>query len=80
MDLIYNLINIKKFFKYTYQEKIELKDEGRPLPDIYIEKEGSSRGKSYKRLFNREIYSRNNWICGCNKTNALFCFPCVQNI
>lgn len=77
MNVIYNLINVKRFFQYTYEEKIKLKQEGRPLPDLCIEKEGSSRGKSYKRVFNRAIYSRNSWICGCDKKHALFCFTCV---
>lgn len=77
MDVIHNLLNVKKFMYYTYEEKIKLKQNGRPLPDISIEKEGSSRGKQYKRQFNREVYSRNDWICGCNKKNALFCFPCI---
>ncbi|XP_072378059.1 zinc finger MYM-type protein 1-like [Diabrotica undecimpunctata] len=55
----------------------ELKCKGRPLPDIKIVKEGSSRGKNYKRQFNCDIYTRNSWICGCNRKNALFGFPCV---
>lgn len=41
MDIIYGLINVKRFFQFTYEEKIKLKKEGRPLPDILIEKEGS---------------------------------------
>ncbi|XP_072384441.1 zinc finger MYM-type protein 1-like [Diabrotica undecimpunctata] len=77
MDVIYNLINVKRFFKYSYDEKLELKCKGRPLPDIKIVKEGSSRGKNYKRQFNCDIYTRNSWICGCNRKIALFCFPCV---
>lgn len=77
MDVVYRLINIKRFFKYSYEEKIELKKNGRPLPDITIEVAGVSRGKTYKRQFNKEIYSRNDWICGCNRKNALFCFPCL---
>ena len=76
-DVINNLLNVKKFFQYTYEEKINLKAKGRPLPDIFLEVQGSSRGKVYKRQFNRDIYTRNKWICGCNRKNALFCFPCV---
>lgn len=77
MDVVHNLIYVRKFSNYSFEEKIKLKEEGRPLPDIFIEKHGSSRGKSYKRHFNRDIYSRKNWICGCNRKNALFCFPCL---
>lgn len=35
--------NVKRFFKYSHEEKIELKAIGRPLPDITIEKTGVSR-------------------------------------
>ncbi|CAH1117438.1 unnamed protein product [Phaedon cochleariae] len=77
MEVVFNLINGKRFFKYSYEEKIELKRQGRPLPDIFIEKSGLSRGKSYTRKFSRDIYFKNDWICGCNKNNALYCFPCL---
>ncbi|XP_031335766.1 zinc finger MYM-type protein 1 isoform X2 [Photinus pyralis] len=77
MEVVFNLVNVKKFFKHSHEEKIELKAKGRPLPDIIIEKTGVSRGKSYTRKFNRDIYLKNEWICGCNKRNALYCFPCL---
>lgn len=77
MEVVFNLINVKRFFKYSYEEKIELKAKGRPLVDITIEKTGVSRGKNYTRKFSRDIYSKNEWICGCNKKNALYCFPCL---
>ncbi|XP_076259361.1 zinc finger MYM-type protein 1-like [Rhynchophorus ferrugineus] len=77
MEVVFNLINVKKFFKYSYEEKLECKSKGRPLPDIIIEKSGASRGKNYTRKFNRDIYLKNDWICGCNKKNALYCFPCL---
>lgn len=77
MDVIYNLVTIKRFYQYSYEEKVKLKEDGRPLPDIIIQKQGCSRGKPYARQFNKDIYARNNWICGCNKKNALFCFPCL---
>ena len=41
MDVIYNLINNKRFFKYNYEEKIELKGKGRLLPNIIIVKKVS---------------------------------------
>lgn len=78
MDVVYNLINVKRFDKYTYEEKLELKKQGRPMPDINIEVSGVSRGRTYKRRCNRVvIYSKNDWICACNRKNALFCFPCL---
>jgi hypothetical protein len=50
MDVVDNLINIKRFVQYTYAEKIDLKRRGRPLPDIVIEAGGISRGRAFKRL------------------------------
>ncbi|XP_030760634.1 uncharacterized protein LOC115885760 [Sitophilus oryzae] len=78
MDVVFNLINVKTFFKYSYNERLELKQKGRPLPDLVIEQPSSSKGKSYyTRKFTRDIYSKNNWICGCNRKNALYCFTCL---
>lgn len=78
MDVVYNLINVKRFSDYTYDEKLELKRQGKPMPDMNIEKNSSSRGKAYKRHCNTQaVYSKNDWICGCNRKKAFFCFPCL---
>lgn len=77
MDVVFNLINVKKFCRYSYEEKIALKERGRPLPDLSIDTVAVSRGKTYTRKFSKEIYTRNIWICGCNKKNAMYCFPCL---
>lgn len=53
MNLIYNLINVKMFFFFK--------------KCVSIEKDDSSREKSDKRLYNRDIYSRNNLKCPYNK-------------
>ena len=45
MEVVFNLIYVKRFFKYSYEEK-KLKAKGRPLPDIIIEKPGVSREKN----------------------------------
>ena len=63
------------FDRLTLQQKIDLKGKGRPIPSLMISKAASSRGKSYVRQFNADLYSKNVWLCGCNKKNALFCFP-----
>ena len=65
------------FDRLTLQQKIDLKGKGRPIPSLMISKAASSRGKSYVRQFNADLYSKNVWLCGCNKKNALFCFPCL---
>lgn len=66
-----------KFQNLDPQLQLAVIKRGRPLPPINIEVDGKSRGKTYKRQFNEDIYFRNNWICGSVQKNALFCFPCT---
>lgn len=65
------------FSQLTLQEKVAIKQAGRPLPDIKIEQEGVSHSKKYIRSFNCDWYQRKTWLCGCEVKNALFCFPCL---
>jgi hypothetical protein len=58
-------------------EKSDVKYHGRPLPDLQIVKTSSSRASTCQRKFNPEIYSKYDWLCGCDVKNALFCFPCL---
>ena len=36
-----------------------------------------NKDKEVTRKFNIDTYNRNEWICGCEITNSLFCFPCL---
>ena len=65
------------FSQLSLPEKVELKSRGRPVPDLNIVQASSSRSSAYTRKFNREIYTKCEWLCGCEKRNALFCFPCL---
>ena len=65
------------FLQLTLAEKLQIKTKGRHCPDLAINSIGSSNGKPYKRNFNRSFYEKYNWLTGCNKTNALYCFPCL---
>ena len=64
------------FSQLTRDEKISIKEMGRPMPHLVIKQESKSRGKIFTRNFNSNVYN-NDWICGCEETNALFCFPCL---
>ena len=65
------------FSQLTQAEKLSIKDIGRPTPNLVIEQEAKSRKSIYKRSFNSAVYCSNDWICGCEETNALFSFPCL---
>lgn len=65
------------FSTLPLERKLEIKALGRPLPLLNISQDRSCKGKSFCRVFKPQIYERNNWICGCEITNKLFCFPCL---
>lgn len=68
-----------KFSTLPLTEKINIKNIGRPTPFINLTRKEvrASEKRSFTRKFSAEIYSKCKWICGCEKTNALFCFPCL---
>lgn len=65
------------FSLLSLEQKIAIKNEGRPKPNLIIVKESKGKDRTFKRNFNIETYDKNDWICGCDITNKLFCFPCV---
>ena len=65
------------FSQLTHHEKIEIKTKNRPMPKLDIKETANSRGKIYVRKFNPGIYDQCDWICGCEETKSLFCFPCL---
>ena len=66
------------FSSLPLEQKIQIKELGRPTPNLVIEKKtGCGAQKVRTRNFNNNIYSKNGWICGCEDKNKLFCFVCV---
>lgn len=65
------------FASRSCTDKYEIKKHGRPTPNLNIVQSVSSKKRIFKRIFNREIYNKHTWICGCEIKNALFCFPCL---
>ena len=79
MSIFYSAKRLEdiKFSTLTLQEKLSIKHAGRPIPNLKITQTAKSRGKTYTRQFNANIYQRCEWICGCEYSNALFYFPCL---
>lgn len=67
------------FSKLDLELKMRIKKLGRPTPNINLTKTAGKRteGRTFTRRFTIGIYDRNDWICGCNVRNSLFCFPCL---
>ncbi|CAH0555386.1 unnamed protein product [Brassicogethes aeneus] len=57
--------------------KLLIKKKGRHNPDLRIHYTSAGKGRTYNRVFNRNIYEKYEWICGCSVTNKLFCFMCL---
>ncbi|XP_018569006.1 uncharacterized protein LOC108909230 isoform X1 [Anoplophora glabripennis] len=79
MNKVCNLLD-NQFSAYSLEEQLHIKQLGRPMPDLNIQKtQNVSIGSSYQRTrkFNRSIYFKSNWLCGCDEKQAIFCFPCV---
>jgi hypothetical protein len=63
----------------TLDSKIALKNNGRPLPHLNIvqEQKQYKNKAAFTRRFNKSVYKKTPWICGCEETNAFFCFVCL---
>jgi hypothetical protein len=56
---------------------MEIKNKGRPTPDLNIKQITKCKTRDYVREFRNDIYKTHDWICGCSETNRLYCFPCL---
>lgn len=65
------------FSTLSPEKKLEIKNEGRPTPNLSISQITKSKSREFKRSFNCDIYKKHEWLCGCSKVNRLFCFPCI---
>jgi hypothetical protein len=68
----------KKFSLHTIDEKIKIKTLGRPITDFKLIQVIKKKTRHFTRSFTIDTYTKyNNWLCGCDKRNAVFCFPCL---
>ncbi|XP_069936675.1 zinc finger MYM-type protein 1-like [Cherax quadricarinatus] len=65
------------FSQLILSEKVKIKEKGRHTPVLSILQKSTSRSKEYTRQFCVSVYQKSEWLCGCDKKNALFCFPCL---
>ena len=48
----------------TFEQKVLVKQNGRPTPDLDITYLSSSKTRTYNRAFNKNIYDKYKLICG----------------
>lgn len=64
------------FSTLPLEKKIEIKLL-RPTPRLNLVQVTKSKNREFKREFKPEFYDKHSWICGCDLTARLFCFPCL---
>lgn len=72
-DCLIEQLFMRSFASLTYTEKESFIKSSKPEPTLNI----TSKVKTGIRKFNKQIYSKHNWICGCAKISKLFCWPCL---
>lgn len=61
----------------AFQDRIEVKQLGPLRPVLNLQNQAIVKGKTVKRNFNSGMYANDIWLCGCYKSNSLFCFVCL---
>ncbi|KAJ8960842.1 hypothetical protein NQ318_020138 [Aromia moschata] len=57
----------------TYEIRTEIKQLGRPIPDLIIYKTDVGKSRNYSRNFNSSVYDRFKWLCVLKETNCFIC-------
>lgn len=76
MNNVSYLINVP-FSSHSVEDKIRIKESGRPTPVQKLEHLCKDAQKERVRKLNPEINKNKEWLCGCDTRDALFCFPCL---
>lgn len=62
------------FGSNSFSVKQNIINKGRPTPKLQNLK---SKSKNTFRYFNSSYYDSNKWLSGCEKTQKLYCWPCL---
>ncbi|XP_069696985.1 zinc finger MYM-type protein 1-like isoform X1 [Periplaneta americana] len=72
-----NQVKYLKSKALTNEDRVLAKKLGPPRPELCINQVFKDRTRTYNRNFNKTVYEKWNWMCGCPLDNAVFCFPCI---
>jgi hypothetical protein len=63
--------------RHDFGKRVNIKAAGRPMPLLNLIQQTVVKNKTVNRKFSVEMYKKTSWLCGCDKLNTLFCFPCL---
>ena len=52
------------FGRRPLEEKLQVKEMGRPMPSLSIKKTTTTKTRSYNRVFKMDINKGTAWLCG----------------
>lgn len=76
-DISVQYLKTINFSSLPLEEKIKIKSVGRPKPSVLITNVTKCKSREYKRTFKTDTYEKTDWLCGCDVSNSLYCFPCL---
>ncbi|XP_061742423.1 uncharacterized protein LOC133542382 [Nerophis ophidion] len=69
---------IRNFSKLDRQSKQDVINAGRPTPELPdLIQTCVVRGQKITRSFQKDWYTRKDWLCGCPTKKRLYCYPCL---
>lgn len=75
-DLVNELL-CRNFASLPHDEKLFIKNNGRPTPNMVSLVNTAVGGKGSNRSFNVNWYQKYQWLTGSETRNKLFCWPCL---
>lgn len=63
MSVVQKVKEFKIRNELNFEKRLELKQSGRPLPDLKIRQTSKDKNKDVHRNFRRSMYDLNDWIC-----------------
>ena len=72
------IANIRNFSRLDFQAKQEVIKNGRPTPELPdLMQTCTVKGQKITCSFQKDWYTRKDWLCGCALKKRLYCFPCL---
>ncbi|KAH1013562.1 uncharacterized protein LOC109537258 [Dendroctonus ponderosae] len=68
---------VNKFSQFCLEDQLKIKALGRDTPELNITKSCANEKSARFRKFNPALYAKNAWLCGCDVSNRMYCFPCL---
>lgn len=77
MSVVQKIKQLKSANELNFTKLVEFKANARPLPELSLRQTSKDKNKEVHRNFRKGMYDLADWICGCEVSNAFYCFVCL---